>query len=818
MSSGQMELSLSDLSVACLCRTSSLELDVTNAPPDLLPSVAEVILASSTIDLPYAISNQLIEGLARRAKLTANVLDILLGKRCRLNTLPLTSIASVHQETIVENLRKQRCVNSIDISFSPCLGDLPVPFLEILVGTPARDSLVHFAANSAKGAIGLHVLPQFSNLKHLDVSFTDLSQTHLRATVSSLPHLEHLDLSGTKVTWYEVFATADIFASDQLNYLSLHSLEIVSATDWTSGRGDVSMVHRFFAKQQSLSTLDLSYATKYSFLFQFSYRTASAYGSPFYKTCRCILRCTSSLTHLDVSSSCSLSDITSLLLETNRLDQLRFLGYVCSNGMGDNPMDTLTSCPHLKMTLPSWDPDASCCEQQFHPSHIFKSTLYFFDAMYSLPEAIEKSYDAFIASGLVPLMQTLCTASRRLLTDKSISSDLSSLFRLLPKWDFLFPGANSFFTNDSWEQILENSLVFALRDESVDVENCDPNSLKIKENFANHLLQLVKKCSSFVVDRPLLLSLALAFSLKWNTLLASKWSVLTHLFSAISQSKRNEIASKSDISFQIMSHSSDVIQKSTKVAANKKDTDKEPEDYYYKSVQELVFQGGTSLLNAFSVLYSDLPGVLIAFDGVLPVKNAVAMAEMAFESFSLHDDERGLSLYVAALEALTVVAECPTLAPKLFSKRVLNAVFAAVPRQKSMHVSYSYLACLCLVHDDSASSWPTDCVARERVAASLASGDLIGLELAYRHATVVSLLKMAQSKEFASVALFGLQRLYFFCSSHFDYCSRHRLCPICLIKKEISFDVLCSLPAPSTSNMEVDLDSVAQTCKNHKDC
>ena len=789
-------LSLSDLSVACLCRTSPLSanLDVTNALPELLPSVAEVILANSAIVLPYTISNELIEGLARRAKLTANMLDILLGKRCRLNTLPLTSIASVHKETIVENLREQKYVKSIDISLSPCLGDLPVPFLEILAGTPTRNSLVHFAANRAKGAIGLHVLPQFANLKYLDVTLTDLSETHLRAAVASLRHLEHLDLSGTNVTWYDVFATADIFASDQLKYLSLQSLEIMSATDWTSGKGDLSMVRRFFEKQQSLSTLDLSYARKTAFLFDLS--LGATCDPRFYLTCRHILRCASSLTSIDVSQNCALSDITDLLLETNRLDQLRFLGYVRSNGLVDDPMHTLTSRPHLKMTLPSWDPDASCCEQQFHPSHVFKTALYLCDAMCSLPKAVEMSYDAFVASGLAPLMQLLCTASRRLLTDESIALELSSLFCQLPKWDCLFPRANSFFMNDAWEQILENSIVFALRDKSVKVNVSN-------EIFADSLLMLMNKFSSFVVERPSLLSLTLAFSLKWNTLLASKWSVLTQLFSAISQSKRKEIASKSDISFQIMSHSSDCIKKS----AN------------YKSDQELFFEGGTSLLNAFAVLYTGLPDVLIAFDGVLPVENAVAMAEMAFESFSLHDDERCSSLYVAALEALTVVAECPTLAPKLFSKRVLNTVFAAVPRQKSMHVAYSYLACLLLV--ESASSWPSDCVARERVAASLASGDLIGVEFSYRHATVVPLLKMAQSKEFASVALFGLQRLYSFCSNHFDaeaYYSRSRLCPICLIRKEIGFDVFCSLPVPSTSNMEVDLDSVAQTCKNHKDC
>ena len=83
--------------------------------------------------------------------------------------------------------------------------------LENVVGTPSRDSLTYFAANHVKGDIGWNALEYFLNLRYLDLSFTDLTIKHFRAAMTSLRLLEHLNLSGTSLTWYEVFCTADVF-------------------------------------------------------------------------------------------------------------------------------------------------------------------------------------------------------------------------------------------------------------------------------------------------------------------------------------------------------------------------------------------------------------------------------------------------------------------------------------------------------------------------------------------------------------------------------------------------------------------------------
>ena len=171
-------LSLSDLCLTCLCRTSPSSADIaciSKVPASALPSIAEILLSHSEKSvLPEPVSNLLLEGLAQRGRLTSRVLDLLLWNGRYLKTLPLYSLMKVDdEEAIVERLRKQEHLKSVDLSFSPCLGNLPVPFLEKFVGTPSRDSLTYFAANHVTGAIGCHVLDQFSNMKHLDLSFTN---------------------------------------------------------------------------------------------------------------------------------------------------------------------------------------------------------------------------------------------------------------------------------------------------------------------------------------------------------------------------------------------------------------------------------------------------------------------------------------------------------------------------------------------------------------------------------------------------------------------------------------------------------------------
>ena len=94
-----------------------------------------------------------------------------------------------------------------------------------------------------------------------------------------------------------------------------------------------------------------------------------------------------------------------------------------------------------------------------------------------------------------------------------------------------------------------------------------------------------------------------------------------------------------------------------------------------------------------------------AFGDILPVKSITDLTQIAFDSFSTNVDKRSSKLYVAAVEALSVLAESLYLAPTLFSKQVFNAVLSRLPPEKNMHVAYSYLACLLLVHDQSINWW-----------------------------------------------------------------------------------------------------------------
>eukprot|EP00118_Oscarella_pearsei_P004179 m.17375 g.17375 ORF g.17375 m.17375 type:complete len:115 (+) comp27472_c0_seq1:298-642(+) len=71
-------------------------------------------------------------------------------------------------------IQGHRGLNAIDISFSPCFSSLHAPFLTF-VSEECRDTLTFFAASHVTGDIGLSLLSQFTNLRHLDISFTSIS-------------------------------------------------------------------------------------------------------------------------------------------------------------------------------------------------------------------------------------------------------------------------------------------------------------------------------------------------------------------------------------------------------------------------------------------------------------------------------------------------------------------------------------------------------------------------------------------------------------------------------------------------------------------
>ena len=661
---------------------------------------------------------------------------------------------------------------ALDISFSPCFGNVPaVPFLENVVGTPSRGSLTYFAANHVKGDIGWNALEYFSNLKYLDLSFTDLDINHFRAAMMSLCHLEHLNLSGTSLTWYEVFSTSDVFASDGLMELFMHSLVIMSAGDWKAGKGRQSSVEGFFGKFQRLLSLDVSYAIVSPD--EILMNSDSYCDGRFYITLCNILRCPLPLTHLDVSYNIEWDLSADLLVKADRLDQLRFLGNISEDWCVELP-ETLTSRPNLKLANYAFLPGVLCFEYQFHQSHALKNSDYFYYSLSEIQDAVTKDYDRFVDNGLVPLTLMLSAAVRRCLTDEKFYDK-----SVLPERLFSHVPAsvctNSPFLRNALEQMLENLLLFTLRRKS-----------RHREHFTTCVMSLLATFSTFVADRRILCNLALQYYLHLNAqdhnevALADKWALLAQVLAAISQLKRKRLTIK--ISPQMKSDMVYVVSEIRHVSKSNVSS--------WSDIDNDVLEGGKYLLNTFVVLFGGLPAsvVLSAFDGHLPIVGIAALAHLPLKSFSLDADERRSNLYIASLEALAVIAESPYLAPALFCKTIFDAVVAQVPSVKSMLVAYSYLACLLLVHDESASGWPLDCDTREGVAAHVVSGDLFDVESTYRYTTVLPLMKIARSTEFVSVATFGLQRLAFYGSRHFDADAYHSQysgpCPVCLIRKE----------------------------------
>ena len=535
-------LSLSDLCLTCLCRTSPSSADllrISNVPASALPSIAEILLSHSEKSvLPEPVANLLLEGLAQRGRLTSRVLDLLLWNRRYLKTLPLYSLMKVDdEEAIVERLRNQEHLKSVDISFSPCLGNLPVPFLETFVGTPSRDSLTFLAANHVTGDIGCRVIDHFSNMKHLDLSFTNLEEDDFCAAMTSMRHLEHLNISGTTLTWYDVFFTGRIFASDGLTELLMHSLEIMSISDWQTGKDHNTTVRCFFEKLQRLVSLDVSYAIVG--LDEMPMNGAISCDERFYVTLRRMLPWTSSLTCLDVSDNCRWDTLEDLLTITDRLNQLRFLSNLIKDTMVP---ETLIGRPSLKLALSSFVPRAFCYEYQFHQSRALKNVDY---AYQSQPEIIEEivniDSDRFVRRGLVPLTKMLCTVARRCLTDNDFGNN-GFIVGLLSTGTIAIDCASGPFMTDALEQLLENLLLFSLRHKSNDGEFYD-------ESLAS-IVSLSSKYAEFIAERKVLRHLALQLCLlvlppeETGLGIEDRWNLLNAVLSSLSPPNRMKMASK----------------------------------------------------------------------------------------------------------------------------------------------------------------------------------------------------------------------------------------------------------------------------------
>ena len=657
-----------------------------------------------------------------------------------------------------------------------------------------------------QGDVGFEVLPEFLNLRHLDLSFTDLEKDCFRTVMTSLCHLQHLNLSGTSITWYEVFSTADVFASDGLKELFMHSLVIMSASDWEAGKSCETTVEDFFGKVQRLLTLDVSYALVIGDRIAMDDDDDSTCDQRFHVTLSRILRCVSSLTHLDVSNNCGWDVLEDLLVRTNRLDKLRFLGNILSDDIFSKLPETLSSRPSLKLAISSGIPDVLSFEYQFHQNQSLKNGRYFY---YANPESIgrlmETEYDRFVTNGLVPLTTMLCTAARRCLTDVDFFED-SSIASLL---SFSIPAllcTDCPFMKDALEQMLQNVLLFTLRHKT--------NRRTDYDDTKSIMMSLLAKLSTFVYERPVLLNLALQYSLfvcaPAEAETSDKWDFLTPALLALPPTKWNQMASK--IGPQLMSNLTSIGDEICDVT------------FFEKSIKDWVkdlVKGATSLLNAFVILFCGMSSTdfLCALGGCLWYEVMADFAMLAFDLFLIQKDEPQSKLYVASMEALAVIAEYPDLAPALLSKRFIYNILSPVPSEKSMYIAHSYLVCLLLVNGQSAKCFRSNSRAKQRLASDIFIGDHFDVEFTYRQATLSPLLKIARSGEFVSVAAFGLQRLAFICSTHFEAEAYHRRypcpCPLCLIRQEVGFDALSFILVPSVlqSSLNFDLNLVSRNCR-----
>ena len=207
-------------------------------------------------------------------------------------------------------------MTSIDISFSPCLADLSTPFLKI-VEDKCKKSLISFCSCHVIGDIGLVELPQFSNLKHLDVGFTSISREGLRTVVSSLPLLEHLCISGISVSLFEVFSTTDCLACVGLKHVGLNSLNFVPVTHSEFTQALHSKISAFFSKLAYLNSVDLSYVSWCGDRESGRARVKQSLYE--------IVTNTPSLTYLDSSATLSLHCVCDVLRVTNRFSQIKIL-------------------------------------------------------------------------------------------------------------------------------------------------------------------------------------------------------------------------------------------------------------------------------------------------------------------------------------------------------------------------------------------------------------------------------------------------------------------------------------------------------------
>ena len=313
-----MASSLADLCTRSLCRT---DYEISSFP---FPSIAERILlhSSSPRRLPLPVANALFEGLAQRGKLTERILRLFLNRdRAMVTSLPLIGLRSIPRDdgetTFVRRLQQQAFLCRVDVSFSHCVGELSVSLVSTFADT-CKDTLLSFSASHVTGDLGISRLKDFTRLRHVDLSYTSATPSDINAVCGSLCQLRHLDVSGTDVSWYHVFGSAR--GLDQLEYLGMSDLVFLTLDEWTlvsQPYFSTRWITNFFLVTTRLSTLDIS-----GVICKGLPSDKSILSAAFHE----IVTGARSLTHLETSFP-KLPEVVAGLQLGNLFDQMKYLAY-----------------------------------------------------------------------------------------------------------------------------------------------------------------------------------------------------------------------------------------------------------------------------------------------------------------------------------------------------------------------------------------------------------------------------------------------------------------------------------------------------------
>ena len=687
-----MASSLSSLALDRLCRTYCQRFVPTNVFP--LPSLAQEILLddSRRVDLPASVASALIEELARRGKLTANLLDFLVTpERFALSSLCLNYVRSVNEPKFVDSVSKLETLAKIDVSFSSCVLTLPRPLLKLISGSCTK-TLTFFAANHVGVNVGFDVLPLFVNLKHLDVGFTMISYPVLRELISALVNLEYLDVSGNDLSWYEVFSLSPLA---RLNHLGMSSLPFLRKREQTSvyrRAFQVKWITQYFRAQPLLTSLDLS-------LVKFiSSRSKAAID----KAVNAILLSTPSLTRLEISVP-TLTKTATLLQKARKLDSLLYLGHFGENDIDAVP-PVLKASAQLKLNVAK----ASYSSKDAHFDCMFRDDLVLkSDEAFSVAterfvpqKTITFSSDdilwRFYYSGRPPFNSMVLTAFRRLQFDSTIQTSLAAKLLYWNQSIMFGPPDDDDSTRENariWDQLVELIFQFASSSEA--------NSL-----FRTAIIEFSVDLVDFVISRPPLFDLVFGFTLKEIDENDDGYAILSKFLLELPFEERQRQALDGKLLEKLC----------TKLASMnssvREDLEDEDDDYDFVSWYE---RPCSELLSSLKLLCRGLPDVLTAFVSTPGAVDELASAVLIWAEYHVDDDDydgeseyecepdndlkNDEGVFTGAMALLAYAAETAELRSLVLTPKVAEMLRTVVRKDSRFSCLMAYLAGLFFVDD-----------------------------------------------------------------------------------------------------------------------